>query len=159
MFVCTPQLHTQSVEQELELSKQRAEWINGELKSKSTEFANFRTEKSARILKLQSDLDQSRMEATSAKQSNAFHERRVQELQTKLDELNKLAKDLGEKNLIQEEQFRTEIETQRRLGELWEREAKDTKGRIADLEGIYQYLSAFNAVAFILCYFLSDVNM
>lgn len=123
------------MEQELDLLKQRAEWASGELKSKSTEFANFRTEKSAQILKLQSDLDQSRMEATSAKQSNAFHERRAQELQTKLDESNKLAKDLEEKKLIQEEQFRTEIETQRRLGELWEREAKDTKGRIADLEG------------------------
>ncbi|KAF9550513.1 hypothetical protein EC957_000187 [Mortierella hygrophila] len=127
-------LHTQSVEQELELLKQRAEWTSSELKAKSTEFASFRTDKSTQILKLQSDLDQSRMEATSAKQSNAFHERRVQELQTKLDESNKLAKDLEEKKLIQEEQFRTEIETQRRLGELWEREAKDTKGRIADLE-------------------------
>ncbi|KAF9290373.1 hypothetical protein BGZ88_007372 [Linnemannia elongata] len=127
-------LHTQSVEQELELLKQRAEWASSELKAKTTEFASFRTEKSGQILKLQADLDQSRMEATSAKQSNAFHERRVQELQTKLDESNKLAKDLEEKKLIQEEQFRTEVETQRRLGELWEREAKDTKGRIADLE-------------------------
>lgn len=125
------------MEQELELLKQRAEWASSELKAKTTEFASFRTEKSGQILKLQADLDQSRMEATSAKQSNAFHERRVQELQTKLDESNKLAKDLEEKKLIQEEQFRTEVETQRRLGELWEREAKDTKGRIADLEGIH----------------------
>ncbi|KAF9922276.1 hypothetical protein FBU30_007622 [Linnemannia zychae] len=127
-------LHTQSLEQELELLKQRAEWASSELKAKSTEFTSYRTEKSTQILKLQSDLDQARMEATSSKQSISFHEKRSQELQAKLDESNKHIKELEEKKLVQEEQFRTEIETQRRLGELWEREAKDSKGRIADLE-------------------------
>ncbi|KAG0200486.1 hypothetical protein BGX33_010972, partial [Mortierella sp. NVP41] len=127
-------LHTQSMEQELELLKQRAEWASSELKAKSTEFSSYRTEKSAQILKLQSDLDQARMEATSSKQSNTFHERRAQELQEKLDESTKLNKELEEKKLISEEQFRTEIETQRRLGELWEREAKESKKRIDDLE-------------------------
>ncbi|KAG0022113.1 hypothetical protein BGZ80_001042 [Entomortierella chlamydospora] len=127
-------LQKQATEQELEMLKQRMEWTNSELEAKSTELSTYRAEKTAQILQLQADLDQVRIEATAATQSNSTLQRRVKEQQDKLEEAIEKNKELQDKTLVQEEQFRVEMETQRRLGELWERAATDTKGRIADLE-------------------------
>ncbi|KAG0230395.1 hypothetical protein BGX31_005854 [Mortierella sp. GBA43] len=130
----TQKLQKQAKEQELEMLKQRMDWLNSELTAKSTEFNTYRTEKAAYILQLQSDLDQSRLEANTATQSNTALQRRLQEQQDRLEDTVQKNKELQDKTVLQEEQFRVEMETQRRLGELWERAASDTKGRVADLE-------------------------
>ncbi|KAF8977576.1 hypothetical protein BGZ46_007267 [Entomortierella lignicola] len=127
-------LQKQAVDQELEMLRQRTDWANSELEAKSTELSNYRAEKTSQILQLQAELDQTRIEATTATQSNSTLQRRLKEQQDKLEETLEKNKELQDKTLVQEEQFRVEMETQRRLGELWERAATDTKGRVADLE-------------------------
>ncbi|GJJ72146.1 nucleoprotein TPR [Entomortierella parvispora] len=127
-------LQKQGLEQELGLLKQRMEWATNEIAAKSTEFGNYRTEKSTQILQLQADLEQARLEATSAAQSNSTAQRRLLEQQSKSEELLVKNKELQDQIVVQEEQFRVEMETQRRLGELWERAATDNKARVADLE-------------------------
>lgn len=128
------QLQKQGVEQELGLLKQRMEWATTEMAAKSLEFGNYRTEKAGQILQLQADLEQARLEATSATQSSTTSQRRILEQQSKLEEVMNKNKELQDQKLVQEEQFRVEMETQRRLGELWERAATDNKARVADLE-------------------------
>ena len=129
-----PQLQKQGIEQELGLLKQRMEWATNEIAAKSTEFGNYRTEKATQILQLQADLEQARLEASSAVQSNSTAQRRLLEQQSKGEELLVKNKELQDQIVVQEEQFRVEMETQRRLGELWERAATDNKARVADLE-------------------------
>ncbi|KAF9915750.1 hypothetical protein BX616_005476 [Lobosporangium transversale] len=127
-------LQKQAIEQELEMLNQRMNWTNSELEAKSTEFNNYRSEKTAQILQLQADLDQARIDSTAANQSNAALQRRLKEQQDKLEESLQKNRELQDQNLVHEEQFRVEMETQRRLGELWERAATESKNRIADLE-------------------------
>ncbi|KAI1306753.1 hypothetical protein EDD11_004679 [Mortierella claussenii] len=127
-------LQKQAIEQELEMLNQRMNWANSELEAKSTEFTFYRTEKNTQILQLQADLDQARVESTTLSQSNTSLQRRLKDQQDKLEETLEKNKELQDQNVVQEEQFRVEMETQRRLGELWERAAIDTKDRIADLE-------------------------
>ncbi|KAF9575471.1 hypothetical protein EC968_003076 [Mortierella alpina] len=127
-------LQKQALQQELELATQRMTWLSSELEAKSTEFGSYRSEKTAQILQLQSDLDQARMEAAASGQSNISLQKRLKEQQDKLEESIQKNKELYDQNVIQEEQFRVEIESQRRLGELWERAATDHKSRVADLE-------------------------
>ena len=110
------------------------EWATNEIAAKSTEFGNYRTEKATQILQLQADLEQARLEASSAVQSNSTAQRRLLEQQSKGEELLVKNKELQDQIVVQEEQFRVEMETQRRLGELWERAATDNKARVADLE-------------------------
>ncbi|KAI8601052.1 hypothetical protein EDD21DRAFT_292779, partial [Dissophora ornata] len=145
----THKLQKQAIEQELEMLKQRMEWTNSELDAKSKEFSSYRSEKTAQISQLQADLDQARIEATAASTSNTNLERRLKEQQQRLEDVIEKNKDLQDQSLLQEEQFRTEMETQRRLGELWERAAKDTKGRIADLERMHLGLETRILFAFI----------
>ncbi|KAF9291277.1 hypothetical protein BGZ68_004593 [Mortierella alpina] len=127
-------LQKQASHQELELATQRMTWLSSELEAKSNEFGSYRTEKTAQILQLQSDLDQARMEAAASGQSNVSLQKRLKEQQDKLEESIQKNKELYDQNVVQEEQFRVEIESQRRLGELWERAATDHKARVADLE-------------------------
>lgn len=110
------------------------DWANNEMEAKSAEFGNYRTEKAGQILQLQADLEQARLEATSATQSNTTAQRRLVEQQGRLEESMRKNKEFQDQNIVQEEQFRVEMETQKRLGELWERAATDNKARVADLE-------------------------
>ena len=121
-------------------------WLSSELEAKSQEFGSYRTEKTAQILQLQSDLDQARMEAASSTQSNVSLQKRLKEQQDKLEESIQKNKELYDQNVVQEEQFRVEIESQRRLGELWERAATDHKARVADLERKEQVLKGIRCL-------------
>jgi hypothetical protein len=114
--------------------KQRVGWLNTELDNKTSELNKYRTEKTALILQLQSELDQARLEATTSTQSSTAFQRRLKEQQDKLEETLVKNKELQDRTILQEEQFRVEIETQRRLGELWEQEASDSKSRVVTLE-------------------------
>ncbi|KAG0313444.1 hypothetical protein BGZ99_008891 [Dissophora globulifera] len=127
-------LQKQSLEQELEMITQRLESLKSELDAKSKEYSTYRSEKSAQISQLQADLDQARIESTTASSTISSLERRVKEQQDKLSEVIEKNKDLQDQNMFKEEQFRVEMETQRRLNELLERSTKDTRGRVADLE-------------------------
>ncbi|KAG0076994.1 hypothetical protein BGZ92_002160, partial [Podila epicladia] len=127
-------LQQQALKQELDMLKQRIEWTKSELEAKSTELTTYRNEKSAQVLKLQSELDQARLEATTSAQSNTNLQRRLKDLQDKLDESLVKSSEQQEKILTQEEQFRGEMETQRRLADLYQRSSKDATERVAEVE-------------------------
>ncbi|KAG0350070.1 hypothetical protein BG005_010401 [Podila minutissima] len=127
-------LQQQALKQELDMLKQRIEWTKSELEAKSTELTTYRNDKSAQVLKLQSELDQARLEATTSAQSNTNLQRRLKDLQDKLDESLVKSSEQQEKILTQEEQFRGEMETQRRLADLYQRSSKDATERVAEVE-------------------------
>ncbi|KAF9424170.1 hypothetical protein BGZ94_008065 [Podila epigama] len=127
-------LQQQALKQELDMLKQRLEWTKSELDAKSTEFSTYRNEKSTQILKLQGELDQARLDATASAQSNTILQKRLTEHQEKLEETLQKNKEFQDKILVQEEQFRGEMETQRRLAELFQRSSKDATDRVADIE-------------------------
>ncbi|KAF8946234.1 hypothetical protein BGZ52_008934, partial [Haplosporangium bisporale] len=127
-------LQQQALKQELDMLKQRIEWTKSELEAKSIELTSYRNDKSAQVLKLQSELDQARLEATTSAQSNTNLQRRLKELQDKLDECLVKSSEQQGKILTQEEQFRGEMETQRRLADLYQRSSKDATERVAEIE-------------------------
>ncbi|KAG0028589.1 hypothetical protein BGZ82_008348, partial [Podila clonocystis] len=127
-------LQQQALKQELDMLKQRIEWTKSELEAKSAELTTYRNDKSAQVLKLQSELDQARLEAATSAQSNTNLQRRFKDLQDKLDESLVKSSEQQEKILTQEEQFRGEMETQRRLADLYQRSSKDATERVAEVE-------------------------
>ncbi|KAG0268602.1 hypothetical protein DFQ27_006240 [Actinomortierella ambigua] len=127
-------LHKQTLEQELELRTQQLEWAKSELEAKSKELVDYRNEKNTQILKLQGELDKTNLNSTTADQSNVHLQRRVRELETKLVETLQKVKEQKDQSEEKEEQFRIDIENQRRLGSLWEESAIASKARVADLD-------------------------
>ncbi|KAG0228496.1 hypothetical protein BGW42_002120 [Actinomortierella wolfii] len=136
----THTLQKQTLEQELELRTQQLEWAKSELEAKSKELVDYRNEKNTQILKLQGELDKANINSTTMNQSNVHLNRRIRELESKLvDTLQKL-KEQKDQSEEKEEQFRIDIENQRRLGALWEESANASKARVSDLEQVVDEL-------------------
>ncbi|KAF9975343.1 hypothetical protein BGZ73_001064 [Actinomortierella ambigua] len=127
-------LQKQTLEQELQLRTQQLEWAKTELEAKSKELVDYRNEKNTQILKLQGELDKANLNSTTMSQSNVHLHRRVRELETKLVETLQKVKEQKDQSEEKEEQFRIDIENQRRLGRLWEESAIASKARVADLD-------------------------
>ena len=110
--------HEQSLQQEIDSLRRNNEWLDQELKTKSTEYTKFRKDKNARVAELQ----QQNEEATSAIESL---QRAEQTLRNRLDEVNKKADEyiqrassLRDELAQQHENFTNELDTANRLAEL-----------------------------------------
>ncbi|KAG0345560.1 hypothetical protein BG004_003584 [Podila humilis] len=128
------QLQQDALKQEVKMLKQRMEWTTKELEAKSAEFNTYRNEKSAQILRLQSELDQARLDSSTATQSNTNLQRRLKELQDKLEESLVKIQELQAKGLTQEENFRSEMALQERMADLCKRRSEEDTERVQQAE-------------------------
>lgn len=129
-------LKEQSLSQEIEMLKKSNEWLDNELKTKTTEFKKFRTERISRFNAVQSDLDRLQAEHSALVKSNEDLKDRFGEVSRKYDQSLAKVRDLQNAHDGAEESFRKEMAAQQRLAELWERSAKDAKKRVEDLENV-----------------------
>jgi nucleoprotein TPR len=130
----TAQLRDQSLSQEIELLKRSNEWLDSELKAKTEEFKKFRTDKLSRLSTLQNDFESIQSMHNSLVASNEALKERFEDLSKSYDNCLIKVKDLQNNQVVAEEGFRSEMISQQRLTELWERSAKDAKNRVEELE-------------------------
>lgn len=130
----TAKLREQNLSQEVELIKRANEWLDSEFKQKTEEYKKFRSDKLAVISKLQSDMDLLKSEHESLERSHETLRDRFAEVSKSYDDSLVKIKDLESAQVANEEAFRKEMSSQQRLGELWEKSAKDAKARVQELE-------------------------
>ncbi|BFZ60532.1 Protein mlp1 [Saitoella coloradoensis] len=122
-----------SLTQELEHLQKSNDWLNEELKKKSSEFSTYRKEKTAQISALENKLENTTADATSAHESLETLKKRHAEISAKLDDSITRNKQLQDRIVQQEENFRNEVEAQQRLAQLWQDTANENKRRIEQL--------------------------
>lgn len=128
----------QSLEQEVEMIKKNNEWLDVELKTKVGEHQKFRKEKAAQVSALNSELDEALSNVEMLKRSNDSLKERFEEVSKKAeDHLNK-TKDLQSNAVNQEESFKQEIGSQKRLAELYEKAMNTSKARVTEVERIME---------------------
>jgi len=128
----------QNLQQEIELLKKNNEWLESELKTKTAEFQKFRKEKAAQISTLQREYEDALSTAEMAKRSVENIKQRYEEVSKKLEDALQKIKDLQEKSVTQEEAFRAEMSSQKRLAQLYEQNAKQHRDRVAQVEQILE---------------------
>lgn len=132
-------MREQTLKQEKESLERNNEWLNSELSAKNEEFKTFKSEKMSKITSLQSEVDSLRADYDST--SNSYNQLKDRFTQLSADYENSLVKikDLQNSTASSEESFKAEMSSQKRLGELWERSAKEAKNRVEDLEKSLQH--------------------
>lgn len=132
----TLKFKAQSLGQEVEMLKRRNEDLHNELTVKSAEYQKFRKEKNSHVSTLQGELDEAiqnhNLALKSLEDLRGRFEEATRKSEERLQKINQLQDSAGQ----QEESFRQEINAQKRLAELYERQVKTSKARIAELEKI-----------------------
>jgi nucleoprotein TPR len=126
-------LREQNLKQEVEALRRNNDWLDSELKTKSTEFANFRKEKNARLAELQQENEDRASTIDSLQRSESSLRARVEEMTTKADKFLVQIKDLREEADRNEENLRAELDTAKRLEKLMEESMHTAKERQHDL--------------------------
>ena len=131
-----------NLQQEVELLKRNNEWFDTELKTKSAEYAKFRKERAARI----SELTRSSEEITSnleiAQRTEKTLRHRLGELGDKAEGAFTKIQSMQEDASRAEESFGAELESARRLANLYEQSMHTARRRVQDLEdSLEQYKS------------------
>ncbi|KAA8898570.1 hypothetical protein TRICI_006525 [Trichomonascus ciferrii] len=132
-------MREQTLKQEKDSLERNNEWLDSELSAKNEEFKRFKSEKMSKITSLQSEVDSLRANYDST--SNSYNQLKDRFTQLSADYENSLVKvkDLQNAKASSEESFKAEMSSQKRLGELWERSAKEAKNRVEDLEKSLQH--------------------
>ena len=118
--------------------KKNNEWLDAELKTKVSEHQRFRKEKASQVSSLNSDLEEALSNVDMLKRSNETLKERYEEIGKKAeDRLNKI-KELQSNAVSQEENFRQEISSQKRLAELYQKAMSTSKARVAEVEKIME---------------------
>ena len=124
----------QKLRQELEITKKNGEWLDGEFNAKSAELSRYRKEKNAQVNKLQRDLEESHSKAIMAERNVEVLKARYDEVSRKLSESQVKIKDLNDSAATQEDAFRAEVASARRLAELWEKSTMSARTRVTQIE-------------------------
>ncbi|KAK9428742.1 hypothetical protein V1505DRAFT_332078 [Lipomyces doorenjongii] len=124
----------QNLTQEIELLKTNSKWLENELSTKTTEFSNFRKEKSAQVSSLQSELDSALADVSSFTKTKDTLTDRVSTLSKSLEAALQKVKTLQDSSATSEENFKKEMAAQQRLAALWERSTTEARARISELE-------------------------
>ena len=124
----------QSLQQEVEFLKRDNDRLVTELNTKATDFSNYRKEKSAQVSQLESELEDASANAAANAEQNRTLKRRLEETSQKLERALAKNAELSDQLTTQEENHRSELSSQTRLAELWERSCKETQERNKDLE-------------------------
>lgn len=127
-------MREQNQQQEIKLLKTNGEWLEKELKTKSDDLNTFRSEKLSLISNMQSHLSTVQASYQTLKKSHDTLKTQFSDTSKRLDDALVKIKDLQDSQTTNEESFRIEMSSQKRLAELWERSAKDAKKRVEDAE-------------------------
>ncbi|RMY82393.1 hypothetical protein D0861_07907 [Hortaea werneckii] len=125
----------QSLQQEIDLLKRNNEWHSNELQTRTQEHAKFRKERNARIASLQRELEDSNASVETLKRTEATLRQRLEELQGKTDESFAKIASLQEEATRKEQDFRTELDSTKRLAELQAQSASTHKARLQEVQG------------------------
>lgn len=131
-------LREQNLEQEILLLKKNNDWLSSELETKNSDSNDFRIEKLGLIATLQSNLATLQSSVHSLENTNNTLKEQHSQTSVKLDDSLVRIKDLQDLQTTNEENFRLEMASQKKLSELWERSAKDAKSRVAELEKLIE---------------------
>jgi nucleoprotein TPR len=124
----------QSLHQEVEFLKRDNDRLANELNTKASDFSNYRKEKSTQVSQLESELEEASSNSTANAEQNRSLKRRLEETSQKLERALAKNAELSDQVSSQVENHRSELSSQTRLAELWERSCKETQQRNRDLE-------------------------
>ncbi|KAK5132735.1 hypothetical protein LTR08_008701 [Meristemomyces frigidus] len=125
----------QSLQQEIELLKRNNEWSSNELQTRTQEHAKFRKERNARIASLQRELEESSAAVETLKRTETTLRQRLDEVQAKADDAFARIASLQEEAARKGQDFRTELDSTKRLAELQAQNAATHKARLQDVHG------------------------
>ena len=124
----------QSLTQELDLLKKNNDFTSAELTKSLADFSSFRKEKSRELTSLHTELDEKIAESASLQSSsNALRQRLEEQTQTLEAQLVRLQEN-HDRLVTQEESFRSELDSQQRLTQLWQQSTEEGKRHIKELE-------------------------
>lgn len=123
-----------AIRQELELAKRNNEWMESELKAKSSDAMRYRKEKGAQIAELQHQNEELISSLDALKKTNQVLRARVDELQKKADESLTKIQQLQEEAATAEDGFRQELDSSRRLAELQSQQTQMHRNRLLEVE-------------------------
>ncbi|KAH8600298.1 hypothetical protein B0O99DRAFT_668268 [Bisporella sp. PMI_857] len=115
----------QNLKQEIDLAKRNNEWLDNELKTKSSEALKFRKEKGAKIAELQRSYEESNSNVEALTRSTQALRARLDELQKKAEDYRTRIQQLEEDSAKAQESFKQELETSKRLVEVELEKVKD----------------------------------
>ena len=127
-------LQESSRQQEVEVLKRNNEWLDGELKTKSNEHANFRRDKNAKISELERVIEDASSNVNSLKRMETTLRNRIEEADRKSEDFIARITRLQEDARRAEEGFRSELDSTRRLAQLQEQSAQNAKQRVEQLD-------------------------
>lgn len=124
----------QSLQQEIDLLKRNNEWHSNELQTRTQEHGKFRKERNARISSLQRELEESNASVEALQRTETTLRQRLEELQGKADEAFARNASLQDDFARKEQEFRNQIDGQKRLADLQAQSAATHKARLQDVQ-------------------------
>ncbi|RKO90894.1 hypothetical protein BDK51DRAFT_25809, partial [Blyttiomyces helicus] len=121
-------------EQEAGQLKRSNEFLSAELDRKSREFNEYRKEKTAQVATLQRNMEEVTEEKSSAENVAASLRRRSDELEQKLQDLLFKSKETENRLILTEQQFKNEMNSQKKLTDLYEAKAAEGERQVKELE-------------------------
>jgi nucleoprotein TPR len=131
----TQKFKEQSLQQEIDLLKRNNEWSSNELQTRSQEHAKFRKERNALISSLQRELEESNATVEALQRTETTLRQRLEDVQGKVDEAFARNATLMDDFAKKEQDFRTQIDSTKRLADLQAQAAFTHKARLQDVQG------------------------
>jgi nucleoprotein TPR len=131
----TQKFKEQSLQQEIDLLKRNNEWSSNELQTRSQEHAKFRKERNALISSLQRELEESNATVEALQRTETTLRQRLEDVQGKVDEAFARNATLMDDFAKKEQDFRTQIDSTKRLADLQAQNASTHKARLQDVQG------------------------
>ncbi|KAJ1919202.1 Filament-forming protein [Mycoemilia scoparia] len=132
----TTDLRELSQKQAAELSQKQIQWLNDELTSTQESLHKTRAELNSIKSDLQNQVSSTKAELQSTISQRDEARQRLQKnesaLRTSMEELRQMKEQLAEST----EQFKSEMRSQAKMCEIWERSAKEAAGRVDEVEKI-----------------------
>jgi nucleoprotein TPR len=123
----------QNLHAEVDSLKRNNDWLEQELKTKSTEYSKFRKERNARVAELQRANEEAVSTIELLQRSETTLKQRLEEVNQKAEDFLSQIQQLKEDATRQEENFRSELDTSNRLTELLQNSVETERRRQRDL--------------------------
>ena len=124
----------QSLQQEIDLLRRNNDWHEGELKTRSAEYAKYRKEKGARISELQRANEDANSLIDSSKRTESLLRNRIDELTRKSEDAFVKIQQLQDTATQAEDSFRVELNSSKRLAELQQQSADTARRRLQEVQ-------------------------
>ena len=126
--------HEQGLQQEIDSLKRTNEWLDKELKAKSSEYSKYRKDKSARIAELQRENEEATGSIEALRRTEVALRKRLEDVGEKADGFLSQIHSMQEEATRQEENFRIELDAANRLAELRKNSLETEKRRQEELQ-------------------------